>query len=55
MTVKDVAEKMGVSKWAIYKKIERKSGIGAKFFFKGQDGWFIYAKDAKKYLKGGEK
>ena len=54
MTVEEVAKKMGRTKWAIYKAIKRGSGVGRAFTRRAGDGWFAYAKDVKKFLKGGE-
>ena len=31
MTIKEVADKIGKTKWAIYKMIEEKRGIGKRF------------------------
>lgn len=47
MTVIEAAQKLGKSKWAIYKMIKEKRGIGSKFEYRAGDGWFIYAKDLK--------
>lgn len=47
MTVKQAAEKLGISHWSIYKMIKDKRGIGKKFEYRQGDGWFIYAKDVK--------
>jgi transposase len=46
MTVKDVAKRLGVSEWKIYKQIQRGNGIGPKFV-KKNGVWFIYARDVK--------
>jgi hypothetical protein len=49
MTVKEAAERMGVTKWALYKMIKEQRGIGAKFEYRGPaKGYFISAK----YVKG---
>jgi excisionase family DNA binding protein len=47
LTVEEAARKLGKSKWAIYKMIKEKRGIGPKFVYRVGDGWFIYAKDVR--------
>ena len=47
MTVEEAAQRLGRTKWAIYKMIKERRGIGSKFSYRAGDGWFIYAKDVK--------
>lgn len=51
MTVQEVADKARRTKWAIYTAIREKRGIGLAFERRA-GGWFAYAKDVEKYLKG---
>ena len=43
MTVKECAEKMGVSKWAIYTAINEGYGVG-KLFKKREGRWWVDAR-----------
>ena len=51
MTVDQVANKLGRTKWAIYKAIQRRSGVGKVFERRAGDGWFAYARDVKRFVK----
>ena len=47
MTVKEAAEKLDLTVFAIYKQIKQKRGVGKKFEYRAGKGWFIYARDVK--------
>lgn len=51
MTVQEVAEKTQRTKWAIYTAIREKRGVGLAFQRRA-GGWFAYAKDVEKALRG---
>lgn len=51
MTVDQVAKKLNRTKWAIYKMIKDKRGVGEVFERRAGDGWFAYAKDVKRFVK----
>lgn len=51
MTVDEAAKKLGVTRWAIYKAIKRGNELGKVFTYRAGDGYFVYAKDLKRFLK----
>lgn len=45
MTIKEVAEKIGKTKWAVYKMIKQKRGVGKKF---KKNRFGVYEVDGRK-------
>jgi hypothetical protein len=48
MTVKECAEKLDLTVFAIYKMIKQKRGVGAYFKYKAGSGWVIDGRRVKK-------
>lgn len=48
MTVEQVAEAIGKTKWAVYKMIEEKRGVGAKFKKNEFGIWVLKSKKVAK-------
>lgn len=51
MTVKELAEKMDLTVYAIYKAIKQDRGVGKYFEYRKGKGWFVRAHDVRKFLK----
>ena len=47
MTVEQVAKKLDKSKWAIYKMIHQRRGIGKDFHYEMGKGWIIDGRKVK--------
>lgn len=50
MTVEEAAKRLNRTKWAVYKMIREKRGVGAKFQYKAGKGYFILSKDLRRFL-----